>query len=170
MFDLEGLVWSKQSIFKTLTILCLRSYFAHYWMYVTTTRYIILTYFETPERTSLLPLSALPRCFGNIRRPGGRALIAVAACHRSGWHHAEDSLQCQTLTGSASSWLPRVTMRSIAASCCSSSKHRTSFTFYGFIPCSRTGCVWGKMGYSVLFYHGLKFRVFPRFPLTCVRN
>lgn len=80
-----------------------------------------------------------------------RASRIVAACHRSGWHHTEDLLQCQTSTSSASSWLPRATMRSIAAFSCSSSKYKTPFTFYGFIPCSRIGCVWGKMGHSVLF-------------------
>lgn len=95
-----------------------------------------------------------------------RASLPVAARHRSCWHHAEDLLQCQTLSSSsssASSWLPRATMRGTAASCCSSPERTTLHTLHGFIPRPRTGCVWGKAGHSVLSFYGLKSRLFCAF-------
>lgn len=96
-----------------------------------------------------------------------RASRTVAACHLSGWHHTEDLLQCQTLISSASSWLPRATMRSIVACSCSSSEYGTPFTSPGlFLLLGRDAF---EVKWFSLFYYCLKWIVLLAFR-TWVRD
>lgn len=80
-------------------------------------------YFESAERKSLPARPRVVLWGGAFGVPWSAR--SSAGCHRRGWRHAEDFLQCQASSSSSGSWLPRAAMRSVIL--------RAAFTSEGFL-------------------------------------